>query len=306
MRNPLKTKKGDWSYPRIAITIIVSLLLLFTAILGIRTVPSGYIGVSTQFGQITGTTGEGIHWVNPWFGQDIVNIDLQIHKAELANLSCGTNDLQEVTTTVSINYKVEAGFAEDIFRTLRTDWESRVIINNMQESLKGSISNFKAEDLLQKREAVKILFLDTLRSRIDQYHITVIDVQLEDFQFSAKFHEAIENKATAEQKAQEEKNNLEIVRYQQEQEILKQQAQANMTRISADAYAYATLAKANADAEALQLIAQQLNVSPEYLEYLYLQRWDGQLPTYYGSGIIPFFQIPNNSTSTGNSTSTSP
>lgn len=298
MRNPLKTKKGEWSYIRIAIFAIISIVLLLTGVLGIRTVPSGYIGVSTQFGQITGTTGEGIHWVNPWFGQDIVNIDLQIHKAELANMSCGTNDMQEVTTTVSINYRVEAGFAEDIYRTLRTDWETRVIINNMQESLKASISSFKVEELLQKRDAVKVLFLGTLRSRIDQYHITVIDVQLENFEFSAKFNEAIENKATAEQKALEEKNNLEIVRYQQEQEILKQQAQANMTIIEADAYAYAKTIKATADAEALRLVAQQLNVSPEYLSYLYLQQWNGQLPTYYGSDSpIPFFQLPSNSTS---------
>lgn len=297
LRNPLKDKKGEWSKIRIAIFVIVAVALLLTGVLGIRTVPSGYAGVTTQFGQITGTTGEGIYWVNPWFGQDVVNIDLQIHKAELANLSCGTNDLQEVTTTVSINYHVESGFIQDIYRTLRTDWETRVIVNNMQESLKASISSFKAEELLQKREAVKVLFLDTLRSRIDKYHITVIDVQLENFAFSAKFNEAIENKATAEQKALEEKNNLEIIRYQQEQEILKQQAQANMTKIAADAYAYATLTKANADAEALQLIAQKLNVSPEYLQYLYLQQWDGKLPTYYGSGIIPFFQLPTNSTS---------
>jgi regulator of protease activity HflC (stomatin/prohibitin superfamily) len=297
MRNILKNKDGEWSIVRILIFVVLCMLLIGTAILGIRTVPSGYIGVSTQFGQITGTTGEGIHWVNPWFGQDIVNIDLQIHKAELANMSCGTNDLQEVMTTVSINYHIESGFVEDIYRTLRTDWETRVIINNMQESLKASVSSFKAEELLQKRDAVKILFLDTLRSRISQYHITVIDVQLENFEFSAKFNEAIENKVTAEQKANEEKNNLEIIRYQQEQEILKQEAQANMTRISADAYAYATLTKANADAQALQLIAQQLNVSPEYLQYLYLQQWDGKLPTYYGSGVIPFFQLPSNSTS---------
>jgi regulator of protease activity HflC (stomatin/prohibitin superfamily) len=296
MRNILKNKNGEWSIIRIAIVVIISAFLVLTGVLGIRTVPSGYIGVSTQFGQITGTTGEGIHWVNIWFGQDIVNIDLQIHKAELANMSCGTNDMQEVTTTVAINYRIESGFAEDIYRTLRTDWESRVIINNMQESLKGSISTFKAEELLQKRDAVKVLFLDTLRSRIKDYHITVVDVQLENFAFSTKFNEAIENKVTAEQQAITEKNNLEIVRYQQEQEILKQQAQANMTRIEADAYAYATLAKANADAEALQLIAQKLNVSPEYLQYLYLQQWDGKLPTYYGSGIIPFFQLPTNST----------
>lgn len=220
-------------------------------------------------------------------------MDLQIHKVTLGNLSCGTNDMQEVTTTISINYYIESGFVEDIYRTLRTDFESRVIVNNMQESLKSTTSSFKAGELLQKREEVKIMFLNTLRVRLALYHITVIDVQLEDYQFSDAFNKAIDEKTTAEQNAQTEKNKLEIVRYQQEQQILIKEAEATMIKIQAEAYANATLTKALADSEAIRLVSEQLKVSPEYLYYLFLMQWDGKLPIYWASdgSPIPFLNI---------------
>jgi regulator of protease activity HflC (stomatin/prohibitin superfamily) len=293
MKNPLRNKNGDWSLYRIIPIIIFLVLLGGTLLLGIRTVPSGYKGVKTQFGQIIGTADEGINWVNIWFGQDIVCMDLQIHKVTLGNLSCGTNDMQEVLTTISINYYIDSGYVEEIYRTLRTDWESRVIINNMQQSLKGATSSFKAEELLQRREAVKVMFLETLREKLTPYHITVLDVQLENFEFSDAFNQAIENKVTNEQNALAEKNKLEVIRYQQEQQIIIQEAEATMLKIQAEAYANSTLTRALADSEAIRMVSEQLKVSPEYLYYLFLMQWDGKLPIYWASdgSPIPFIDI---------------
>jgi regulator of protease activity HflC (stomatin/prohibitin superfamily) len=292
MRNPLKNKDGNWSIWKLVAIMAVIVVLVATMLLGLRTVPSGYIGVTTQFGQITGTATEGLHWVNMWLGQDIVLMDVQIHKVTLGNLSCGTNDMQEVLTTISINYYIDSGYVEEIYRTLRTDWESRVIINNMQQSLKGATSSFKAEELLQRREAVKLLFLETLREKLTPYHITVLDVQLENFEFSPAFNQAIENKVTNEQNALAEKNKLEVIRYQQEQQIMIKQAEATIMKIQAEAYANSTLTRAQADAEAIRMINEYLSVNPNYLYYLYLLKWDGALPYFYGSDVpIPFFEI---------------
>lgn len=293
MRNILKNKNGDWSIWKLIALTVTLIILIATLICGIRTVPTGYLGVTTQFGQITGTATEGLHWVNIWFGQDIVLMDLQIHKVTLGNLSCGTFDLQEVKTTISINYRIQEGYIKEIYKDLRNDWEERVIINNMQESLKSATSVFKAEELLQKREAVKIVFLDTFARRLAPYHITILDVQLENFEFSPAFNQAIENKVTAEQNALTEKNQLEVIRYQQEQQILIQEAQATMLKIQAEAYANSTITRATADAEAIKLVADQLGLNPYYLYYLYLLQWNGQLPIYYGSELpIPFFELP--------------
>jgi len=181
-------------------------------------------------------------------------------------------------------------------RHIHTEWEKgekpkqkvlMVIVEN-----ENCCTSFKAEELLQKREAVKIMFLDTLRSRLAQYHIVVIDVQLEDYQFSEAFNKAIDDKVTAEQQALAEKNRLDLIRYQQEQQIIIKEAEAEMMRIQAEAYANATLTKAQADAEAIRMLNEYLATNPEYLYYLYLLKWNGELPYFYGSDVpIPFFEI---------------
>jgi regulator of protease activity HflC (stomatin/prohibitin superfamily) len=71
-----------------------------------------------------------------------------------------------------------------------------------------------------------------------------------------------------------------------------------MAIIQANGYANATITKANADAEAVRIISEQMNVSPQYATYLYYQTWDGKLPYIYGSDVPLIFNLPSsNSTS---------
>lgn len=205
-----------------AITLLI--LAIFsgcTVLLGIRTVSSGYIGVYTQWGSIKGTSGEGFHWVNFWLGEDIICLDTQIHIVELKNQSIGTIDQQEAFGDVAINYQIEEAYAMEIYRTLRTDWEKRVVQNNMQDSLKSVTAQFKAEEFLQKREVVRLLFRDGLRERLKAYHIWIVDVQLENFQFGQAYQDQLNQNSLLEKKALEEEINLEVVKFQQQQEILK-------------------------------------------------------------------------------------
>lgn len=237
---------------KLALAIILGIMAITGLVVfavGIRTVPSGYIGVKTRWGSIVGEEGEGFHWVNWILGENIISIDTQIHKIELANQSIGTNDQLEAWGTVALNYKLNETNVLEIYKTLRLDWEDRVILNNMQESLKGTTAHFRADEFLANRTQVKEMFESLLRERLAPYHIIVLDVQLENFRFSDAYQAQVNAKSTAEQAALEEKNNLEIVRYQQQQEILKQQANATMQKILAEATANATLTQAQADAE---------------------------------------------------------
>jgi regulator of protease activity HflC (stomatin/prohibitin superfamily) len=289
---------------KILIAIMLTILMIIsvgTVVLGIRTVPSGSKGVVTQWGSITGTVDEGFHWVNVWLGQDIVNLDCQIHKFEISNESIGTIDQQEAWGTVSINYQLEAGYVSDIYKTLRLEWEERVIVNNMRESLKSTTAQFKADEFLLKRDQVKVCFLNLLKERLEQYHIYVIDVQLENFQFSQQYQDQVNKRSLAEQKALEEQLNLEIIRYQQQQEILKKESEATMAKIQAQADANVTLTRANADAQKVLLEAQAQAESQRllnqqlteiYLHYLALRQWDGKLPYFWGSDSpIPFIDV---------------
>jgi len=106
-----------------------------------------------------------------------------------------------------------------------------------------------------------------LSERLAMYHILVKSVNIVNFDFSPEFTRAIEMKVTAEQQALEAKNRLEQVRYNSQQEVIKAQAEAN-----------ATITKAKAEAEAIRILNEQLAQSPIYLKYMWLEKWDGELP----------------------------
>jgi hypothetical protein len=78
-----------------------------------------------------------------------------------------------------------------------------------------------------------------------------------------------------------EQNNLKAI-----------QVIANQTVVQAQAAARANVAKANGESQAIKLITVQLKQSPTYLQWLSINRWNGQLPYALGSGAVPFFQLP--------------
>jgi len=116
-------------------------------------------------------------------------------------------------------------------------------------------------------------------------------VFITDFKFSQAFASQVESKVVAFQKYLTEQNNLKAI-----------QVIANQTVVQAQAAARANVAKANGESQAIQIITSQLKQSPTYLQWLSINRWNGQMPYALGSsggsngtgsfGGFPFFQLP--------------
>jgi len=298
----LKDNYGDWKVLKIIALVFILIVASIFMFFGLRIVPSGYKGVYTQWGQVKGDVGEGLHWVNPLLGQNIISMNTQNQLIETDYLSTASSDLQEINTKVAVNYRLDADFVMDIWKDLRQEYAFRVIKPNIQECLKASTAQFLATEIITKREGVKTTFFNLLSERLEPYHIKVISVALTDFQFSEEFTVAIEAKVTAEQRAQEAKNKLEQIRYEAEALIIQALAQKNATIttaeaeamsriIAAQAEADALILQKTAEAEAIQLVTAQLTEA--YMEYLWLIQWDGVLPIYWASDApLPFLQIP--------------
>jgi regulator of protease activity HflC (stomatin/prohibitin superfamily) len=120
------------------------------------------------------------------------------------------------------------------------------------------------------------------------------------FKFSDQFQAAIDAKVTTEQNALAAQNQLAVVSFQAQQQIINASAAANATITQALGEANATIIRANATATAVQVI--QVQLTPEYLQYLTILGWDGKLPIYWSAnGSMPFILIP-----TTNATVTTP
>jgi prohibitin 2 len=106
-------------------------------------------------------------------------------------------------------------------------------------------------------------------------------VFITDFKFSQAFASQVESKVVAFQKYLTEQNNLKAI-----------QVVANQTVVQAQASARANVAKANGESQAIKIITVQLKQSPTYLQWLSINRWNGQMPYALGSSAFPFFQLP--------------
>jgi prohibitin 2 len=223
--------------------------------------------------------GEGIHFIIP-FAEQVVQLEVRTLKFQ-ADATAASNDLQEVQTTIALNYHISPSQANIIYQQLGADYADRIIAPTIQESVKASVAKFNAEELITKRATAKAVIAQSIANTLGARDIVVETVFITDFQFSQAFANQEESKVVAFQKFLTEQNNLKAI-----------QVVANQTVVQAQAAARANVAKANGESQAIKIITLQLKQSPTYLQWLSINRWNGQLPYALGSGAVPFFQLP--------------
>lgn len=242
--------------------------VIFAALSGVGQVPTGTRGVVLRFGSVTGRTlGEGIYVVTPMI-DDVQMMDVRT-RAFHADADAASKDLQNVHTQITLNYSLSPDRVGEVFRTLGVEYENRIIVPAVQEGVKSSTALYDAENLIVERPAVKDSIERYLRGRLSTHGITLDTVSITGFTFSPEFSQAIERKVTATQEALTEQNNLQAVKFRADQAI----------------------ATANGEAESIRVKATALRESPAVLQLNAINKWNGVLPTYMGSGPLPFLSV---------------
>lgn len=256
--------------------LILPLLLIAAALITasfVRTIPAGHTGVVTTFGRVENyTLDSGLHMVAPW--KSVIKMDNRVQK-QTANLACFSSDIQEVTMAYTVNYQISKANAMTLYSTVGTDYYATVIAPNIAESVKIVTARYTAESLVEKRNELAAEIETLLAAKLESYSIEVSGTSIEDMDFTDAFTDAVE----AKQVAQQNKLRAET---EAEQKKVEASAAAEVRKLEADAAAYETTTKASAEAEANQKIAASL--TPELIEYLYAQNWNGELPKITGNG----------------------
>ncbi len=259
------------------ITFVVIIVFMFESVV---VVEAGHRGVVLYVGAVENRVlGEGIHFIIP-FAEQVVQLEVRTLKFQ-ADATAASNDLQEVQTTIALNYHISPSQANIIYQQLGADYADRIIAPTIQESVKASVAKFNAEELITKRATAKAVIAQTISNTLSARDIVVETVFITDFKFSQAFANQVESKVVAFQKYLTEQNNLKAV-----------QVVANQTVVQANATARANVAKASGESQAIKVITVQLKQSPQYLQWLSINRWNGQMPYALGSGALPFFQLP--------------
>jgi len=259
------------------VTIVVIVIVMFESVVVVQ---AGHRGVVLYVGAVENRVlGEGIHFIIP-FAEQAIQMEVRTLKFQ-ADATAASNDLQEVQTTIALNYHISPSQANIVYQQLGADYADRIIAPTIQESVKASVAKFNAEDLITKRATAKAVIDQSIANTLTARDIVVETVFITDFKFSQAFASQVESKVVAFQKYLTEQNNLKAI-----------QVVANQTVVQAQASARANVAKANGESQAIKIITVQLKQSPAYLLWLSINRWNGQMPYALGSGAFPFFQLP--------------
>ena len=230
------------------------LLLTILIPMCIRVIGVGEVGVKTRFGQVVGQYNSGIVIKLPWPIERMYKFDIKTQKDQ-AGVAAASNDLQDVKATIVTNYHVDNNKVGNLFRTVGIDYKARIIDPAIQESFKATTALYPVGELVTKRPELKSQSLEVLKQRLAARGIIVEDISITDLTFSSSFTQAIEQKQVAEQQAQ--------------------QAQFNLQKAQIDAQAQAT---------------QKESLTPEILQKMAIEKWDGKLPQATG-GNVPFINI---------------
>ena len=280
---------------RIVIPVIIAFIMVIVVLASsIKIVEAGNRGVLLNFGAVdtSRSLSEGIHFVVP-FRDNVIQMEVRTQKIE-ENAASASNDLQDVSTQVALNYHINPDTAQILFRQLGFDYANRVIAPAIQESVKQVTARFNAENLITNRETVKGEIERQIEQRLAAYNIDVETISITEFQFSERFRSAVEAKVEAEQRALQANNDLSRVQIEAKQVEARAVGEQKANIARAEGVRQAAVLQAQGEADAIKIVEAQLRENPRYLEWLKTQKWDGVLPlvTAGSEGATPFIEIP--------------
>ncbi len=253
---------------RIVAAVVVIFVLAVLFFMSLAIVPAGSTGVITTFGQVADHTyGEGFHLKIP-IAQELVIVSNKIEVYE-ADSSAVSKDLQTVNSKIAVNFRVRAESSASIYQNIGPDYKTVILMPAVQESMKAVSAKYTAEELISERNKVGEEIKEQLTKKVTDYGIQIEKFNIVNFEFTAEFNNAIEQKQVAEQ------NKLRA-ETEKEQKKIEAEAEAQKVKIEAEAKAEAIKTEAEAQAEANKQLSESL--SQQLVDYQTIEKWDGKLP----------------------------
>lgn len=245
------------STKRLILILVIVILVILTFINCITIVDAGHTGVVVTLGRVNDRVlQEGIHLKAP-FVQQVVKIDNRIVKLEVET-EAFSKDLQTVSTTLAINYRVDTSKSYSIYKNIGADYESVLVVPAVNEVLKAITAQYTAEESVTNRALISDGLILALNEKLNSIGLYITDVNIINFDFSDAFITAIEEKQVA------------------QQQLLKAETEKQTAITNAEAEAETIRIKAEAEAEANGIISRSL--TDGVIEYNKVEKWNGELP----------------------------
>jgi len=221
----------------IRILAVGGFLLLLVVAKPFVIVRAGTVGVVYSFGSIVGQLDEGFHLVWPWWF--VTHTDIKVQRAVLDKLPSFSAETQDVYVKASLNYQVSPRAVQTLFRTVGPDYFHVLIEPRVAQNFKDETVKYKSVDIAPNREKIRQAVRQRLETELSPYSIHIIDLLLDNVDFSAAFKQSIENKQIATQKSLEQEQLVSAAKFaaQQRVETEKGEGEAKLARAEKEALA---------------------------------------------------------------------
>ncbi len=256
---------GGSSAPAYGIAQSIGVALLVFALIvlassGTYVVQPGFRGIAVTLGKVSPQfKTEGFGFKQPFvthIQQTSVRQQTRPMPAE-----CYSSDLQQVKMEVHVLYRVPERSVVKIFQEYAGEPFDNLIGPRVQEAIKEVAASMSAEQIVKKREDVKIKALDLAQRKIGTNFLEVVDLVLYNITLSPELEQAIELKMVQEQEAEK----------------------AKFTQLKAQIEADTAIIRAKGEAEAIQVRGQALRDNPDFIRLQILQNWNGRSPLVVGT-----------------------
>lgn len=276
--------------------IVTAIVLSFAAV-----IPAQECGVVVTPGGVKHESYKtGWHMVMPWY--KVIKMDKTVQVYTCANLGSQTdassNDLRmtdakknsvQGTTiwaptidgikmgfAISASWKIDEEYAWWIYDNVselddssngRFLWlEENVIKPKLKSALALTASKYTPIEVYSnKREEIQALTHEKMKKDIAEYHLILEQIDIREVYYNQEYENSINQKKLEEQKA------LTLIEVTKQKEELLKQAQ-----IQKDI----DITQAEAEAQALKIKGQSISTNPRIVELEWINKWNGELPTY--------------------------
>lgn len=292
----------------LVIIAVIAILLLGLMTSSWRSISPGYVGIvfdKANHNVTAGALEPGWAFINP-FTQAIQQYPVTIQTYSMVqksgegssqgddSIKVQSNEGQQINLDVVIQYQVVREEAGQLYQ----DWggaditavEDRVVRQYTRSQVPIVASKYGWEDITSsKRDVISADISKVLDSEFKRRHLRLVSFGVREVHLPESLQKALDQKIQAQQAAEQQKYQLQQAQIKAQQDVAEAEGHANALKAQAEGEAQATLTRAKAQAEANRQLAQSL--TPELIRYQQLQRWDGKLPVFSGSGATPLVDV---------------
>lgn len=280
-----------FALPAILAGAILVVMLSLIVVVG----PQEVAVVTTPSGVRSEPLHTGWHVIAPW--NDIHYMDKTVWVYTCANsigegekpnsdaIWAPTKDGIKLGFDVSVSWRIDANEAPWIYQNVTENdggrsgrylWlEENVIRAKLKSALALTVSGYTPiEAYSTKRNDIQQEILNRIKDECKQYRIIIDNVDVREVYYNEEYEKAINAKKLAEQEA------LRLIEVTKQKE--EQLKQATIDKNIA-------IEKAKGESEALKIKGQSISSNPKIIELEWINKWNGQLPTYMmgnGQGIM--------------------